>query len=804
MPLIHRHPALGRPVPRLPLLATLCLCLILFLAPLPAFAQTADPAPEAPPPSSTAQATTAEAQSGDVQALVRALQDPAVRSALAEALRATAAPGSPGTEQPPADPVAAAQAGATDVTTEAADQDPTIVAMLAEQLGSTWQTLLSGADTLSAVPQILYWLEIQTDPAVLSLWVTFLWQFCLALACALVARAIVGRAIRRPIDRIAQTADTAPFLLRMVLVPLHVIVLLLPVGAFAIAVNLTLGLIEARLAVRLAATLTVNAFIIARVIHALSQAVLRPPSPRMALLPMSEETGHYLYIWARRLTNVAVAGFLVFGVSDVLGLPLGARLLISKLFGAAEFALVVMFILQNRRAVADWLRGHLTTLAGDGKGAAAVARLGELWHVLAILYATALFLTWFLDVPGGFEFAAVATVKSAVIVLLAVILGRLLTTLIDQGFRVAQDLRTTYPGLERRSNRYVAALKTAARLLVTFIAFVFLLSAWGADSLNWVSSAAGQRLLGAIGSIALILVLAIAAWEVISNSADRFLNQTGADGLVVERSQRVRTLVPLARTVAMIFLLVIATLIILSEIGVNIGPLLAGAGVLGLAISFGSQKLVQDVITGAFCLIEDTLSVGDVVSVGGHSGVVEALSVRSIRLRDLSGSVHTVPFSTVDTVTNMTKDFSYYVMDVGVAYREDTDEVCAALKEVDEELRQVPEYAAEILEPIEILGVDQFADSAVVIKARLKTRPIKQWYVGREFNRRMKKIFDARQIEIPFPHTTLYFGVDKEGNAPPAYVRVDTKPKTPPTAPPAPIPLPPSDEEKGAEVDLPG
>jgi small conductance mechanosensitive channel len=192
-----------------------------------------------------------------------------------------------------------------------------------------------------------------------------------------------------------------------------------------------------------------------------------------------------------------------------------------------------------------------------------------------------------------------------------------------------------------------------------------------------------------------------------------------------------------------------------------------------LAVGFGSQKLVQDVITGAFILFEDAISVGDVVRVAGQSGVVEAISIRSIRLRDVSGNVHTIPFSTVDTVTNMTKEFSYYVLEVGVAYREDTDQVIEVLRAILDDMRQDPDLGEFITAPLDVLGVDKFADSAVIIKARIKTLPIKQWGVGREFNRRMKKRFDELGIEIPFPHSTVYFGVDKTGTAPPVRVAME-------------------------------
>jgi small conductance mechanosensitive channel len=277
-------------------------------------------------------------------------------------------------------------------------------------------------------------------------------------------------------------------------------------------------------------------------------------------------------------------------------------------------------------------------------------------------------------------------------------------------------------------------------------------------------------------SIAAVLVIALIAWEFVSSAVERYLSKTDAEGNLVERGARARTLLPLLRNVIFVVLAVLVTMIVLSELGIDIAPLLAGAGVIGLAVGFGSQKLVQDVITGAFILFEDAIAVGDVVRVAGQAGVVEAISIRSIRLRDLTGSVHTIPFSTVDTVTNLTKEFSYYVLEVGVAYREDTDQVVEVLCAILDDMRDDPDLGQFILEPLDVLGVDAVADSAVIIKARIKTVPIKQWSVGREFNRRMKKRFDELGIEIPFPHTTLYFGVDKTGAAAPARVAMEGTP----------------------------
>ncbi|MBD3382933.1 MAG: mechanosensitive ion channel [candidate division Zixibacteria bacterium] len=239
-----------------------------------------------------------------------------------------------------------------------------------------------------------------------------------------------------------------------------------------------------------------------------------------------------------------------------------------------------------------------------------------------------------------------------------------------------------------------------------------------------------------------------------------------------ESLKRLNTLQSVIRYAITIVLLAVIVMMVLGEAGIDIGPILAAAGVLGLAIGFGAQTLVSDVITGFFILMEDQIREGDVVQIAGKGGLVEKVNLRMTILRDLSGNVHYVRNSEIKLVTNMTKDFSYYLFDVGVAYRENTDEVIEVLKQISEQMQSDDEYKDDILDPIEILGVDQFADSAVIIKARIKTRPIKQWRIGRAFNAIMKKKFDELDIEIPFPHMTVYMGQDKDGGAPPANLRL--------------------------------
>ena len=236
----------------------------------------------------------------------------------------------------------------------------------------------------------------------------------------------------------------------------------------------------------------------------------------------------------------------------------------------------------------------------------------------------------------------------------------------------------------------------------------------------------------------------------------RARTQDSADKM--EFAQRLHTIGGLVKNAVTVLVISAAALMILQELGVNITPLLTAAGIGGLAVGFGAQNLVRDVISGFFLILEDQIHIGDVVSVDGTAGLVEAVKLRTIVLRDLTGTVHVIPNGAINTLSNMTKEFSYYVIDVGVAYKEDTDHVVDVLHQVGDDLHADPAFGRHILDELEVLGVNDFADSAVTIKIRIKTRPLKQWMVGRELRRRIKKAFDAQGIEIPFPHTSVYFG----------------------------------------------
>ncbi|RKX32523.1 MAG: mechanosensitive ion channel family protein [Candidatus Zixiibacteriota bacterium] len=275
--------------------------------------------------------------------------------------------------------------------------------------------------------------------------------------------------------------------------------------------------------------------------------------------------------------------------------------------------------------------------------------------------------------------------------------------------------------------------------------------------------------------IAIIIIMMFITLKLAGVLSRRLFAPFKKDKLEAEMQKRADTLSSLLKYILSVSIVVIALIMILGEFGIKIGPILAAAGIVGLAVGFGSQQLVQDVISGFFILMEDQIRVGDVINIAGKGGLVEKITLRTTTLRDLAGNVHFVRNGHIDIVTNMTKEFSFYVFDIGVAYRENVDEVIDVIKKVDEELRNDTEFSGDIIEPIEIMGLDKFADSAVVIKARIKTKPIKQWQIGREFNRRLKMAFDAKNIEIPFPHMTVYMGQNKDGQAPPLHVNMGTE-----------------------------
>jgi len=270
--------------------------------------------------------------------------------------------------------------------------------------------------------------------------------------------------------------------------------------------------------------------------------------------------------------------------------------------------------------------------------------------------------------------------------------------------------------------------------------------------LKWLTSSGLRVILILVGALVVVRLATFVTRRVESAFEDN------DPSTMNEREKQAATLGKVIRNISRILVWGVAVMMVLKELGIDIGPILAGVGLMGLAVGFGAQSLVKDFLAGMFVLIENQYNVGDVIQAAGASGTVEKITLRATTLRDYEGNVHIIPNGTIDVVTNKTRQWSRFVLDIGVAYKENVDEVMVALKEIGDELGADPKFASMITAPLEVLGVQDFADSAVIIRVMFTTQPVKQWTVGREFRRRVKNTFDAKGIEIPFPHTTIYLG----------------------------------------------
>ncbi|NKE44473.1 mechanosensitive ion channel [Roseomonas frigidaquae] len=634
-----------------------------------------------------------------------------------------------------------------------------------QRLQGISESLVAAAEAATDLPSVARWAsDFARDPVTQTRVIDAAWKLALLFGAGLLAEMLVRRLLRRFSDRLDRMAphngDAWTRMRRVPLVLARFLLDLVPLAAFAVISYGMIGAVRPLPTTELVLLTANNAYIVLRAVMALSRMIFSPASSHLRLVPCHDETAAYVTIWVRRIVAVAIFGYAVAEAGLLFGLPWAAYDGILRLTALVVSLLLVIVILQNRGAMADLLRAPdlkpgdqpdrmrrmLRTLRN---------RVADIWHLLAILWLMALWGVWALEVRDGFERLLRVSLATLLIIGLAKLVDELLRRAINRGFGIGHELARRYPGLEARANRYVPVLKGIVSGIIMVVTLLFLLEAWGVAAFAWFSRGQlGARLLGSLVSIGLTVIVAITVWEVANAAIQRYLVRLSRDAQAA-RSARVRTLMPMLRTLLSGTILVFVALNVLTEIGINVAPLIAGAGVIGLAIGFGSQTLVRDVITGIFLLFEDAVAVGDVVSVGGLAGVVEQLSIRSIKLRAQDGSIHIIPFSAVTTVTNMTRDFSFAVLDVSVGYGEDTDRVVEVMREVAADIRADPKFNPIVRDELEVLGVERLADSGVLIRARIKGEPMARWSIGREFNRRIKQRFDQLGIEIPYPHQKL-------------------------------------------------
>jgi moderate conductance mechanosensitive channel len=699
-----------------------------------AWAQIVQP-PAQPQPT----AVTAE----DLQSLVDTIQDPAARQKLIKELQG----------------LIAAQRGVQQASPAANVRS--FFAGLSQQADALSGEVLVAAAVVVDAPRLLDWFQSQiSNQETRRRWIEVTTKLIIVFGLALAADWLFWfllRGVARRLD--GRHSET--IVQRLFLVLIGLVLEAVPIAIFASVAFFVLPLTKPNFATMSVAKTVIVAYLWSRGISAAARVLLLSNNA-MALYPLGEETRNYLYIWVRRFTNLAVYGFAIAGCAWWLSAPGAIYAILLRIVVLVLGVLSIVFVLQNRGAVTAWLRGNKEAATRRRGWALLRAQLAESWHILAIVYIFGVFGVYTLHIEGGFVSLLRATVLSVVIVLAAALAAQFVGRASERGFAIKPELQTRFPTLEARANRYLPALTKLVATAIYVVAALALLQAWGLRAFAWFQDVASSRIAGSIAGIIVVLTGALIAWEMFGALLERYMQRLKTDS---RRHARANTMFPFLRLVVLAVLGVIVVFAVLGELGINVSALLAGAGVFGLVAGIGSQSVIKDLTTSVAVLVDDTFAVGDVIDAGGgHSGMVEKMSMRTVKLRGFDGALMTVPFSEMKIIQNLTKDYSYYVADVGVAYKEDTDRVAAVLSAVAEEMRHDKQFAPYMLEPLEVVGVDRFEDSAVIVKVRLKTLPIRQWAIGREFNRRLKQAFDREGIEIPFPHRTIFFG-NADGDA---------------------------------------
>ncbi len=713
--------------------ALLILGAVLVLASPPAVAQQPVPpavGPEPAPPAADA----------EIETLIRVLEDDDARERLIERLRAAAAEAEPAAE--PESPPETLAYRLAEFTRDAAQSTAELVAGLSGLI-DRYADITNGA--------------LQTDFAALE---RILRNVGLLVVATFGVFAVLRLAFRAVSRRLAAAAAGADVLRRIQVTAASI---LLDAGtvvaAWAAGYALAWGIGESR-QFGVNQSLFLNAFLIVELIKAGSRALLAPQSTSLRPVPVDDTTAAYWYFWLSRLVSLIGYTFLFVAPLLVVDVSSDVAAIVRTVVMLAALVIAIAVVLQNR----DEARALLMRRQDAGRGdplAWLLASIARVWHIAAIAYLVGIFGLWLLHPDTALPFVLSATWKSVVAIVLGTLIGGFIGRMASGGMHLSDDMKARLPLLEARLNAFVPTVLRVVRFVVGIAVAVTIVDVWNiADVSAWLASARGQGIVASLVSSALIVLGGFLVYIAVESWIEYRLNPNF--GHLV--SARKRTLLKLFSNAFTVVLGTLVFMLVLSELGVNIGPLLAGVGVVGLAIGFGAQKLVQDVINGAFIQFENSLNEGDVVEVGGISGVVERVTIRSVALRSLDGTYHVIPFSAVDTVSNLMKHFSFHVAVVNVTYRENIAAVKDAMREAFRRLKDTA-HAANILGDFDMQGVVDFTPSAVVVRGRIKTLPGKQWEAGRAYNELVKTVFEERGIAAPYPHMRLHMSGDEPGYA---------------------------------------
>jgi len=712
----------------------------------------------------TVQQADTELSKDRLDALLRTIEDPVAREQFAERLRT----------------LIAAQDDQVEATTSVEDIGVGLVALIGERLNAAAEGLVELSNTIVDLPELTDWLASQSlDGNARAYWFEIIGRIGLLLLLATCAYQVVRWWLRMPLSAV-DNARPEDIKAHLWLLAKQTLLRFAPIFAFGVVAHGALPLLSAHPASQIIAASLINASLVCMLLLLAAQTLLAPRSPNLRLLSLADGFARYSYVWLRRFIMIVAFSYVVFHNQLLLQIPGAIYGTIERLIGFIVAVMAIVLVLQNRKPVANWLKGN-GAFKGDGQVHAAVATtrylIAEIWPLFAVFYVISTYLIWALDIPGGFALLLRGALVTTFLLAIARPLAYGVHRFLGQNADIGLAYRHRYPAFERRVNRYLALLRRFVVSLIYFGITLALVHVWGIDLFGWISSLFSDAFWDKARKIGWMLLITVLIWELANTLIENYLEAADKAGNKLERSGRARTVLPLLRTVLFVIIGIIVVLTSLSTLGVDVTPMLAAAGVIGIAVGFGSQKLVQDVIGGIFILFQDTIAVGDFIEVAGHEGLVEKLTLRTVHMRDLVGVAHTVPISEVTTIKNYTKGYSCADLTITAAYKEDIDQVLDVIREVGEDLRTSGELASDILQPIEVLGLDEFGDSAVVCKARIRTKKMKHLPVKRAFNRLLKLRFDELGIEIPFPHQTIFFGEEKSGDTVAAKIQIHTPSK---------------------------
>lgn len=500
----------------------------------------------------------------------------------------------------------------------------------------------------------------------------------------------------------------------------------------------------------------VGAYVSVRVCMAVVRLLISPIGHGMRIIKVRTDIAKTLETWIRYSVVLATFGLALGEAVEALGAGKAGHLAIIKLFSLLVHLCLVVLIIKLRKPV-----GALIEAPVEATGPVAALRswLALVWAFFAAAFVIGMWVVWALGVENGFPKLINFIGMSGAVVIAARLIAVLVLGAIGRAFRPADDMENNQnPAPQSRArlaDRYYPLARRLVTLLISVCTIIVLFQVWGFNTLAWFGSGTiGRSLLSAVLTILIAAVVAIAVWESTNAAVQRRLTLWTEQGDLV-RAARLRTLLPMLRSFLLIAIVLVVGLTALNQIGINTTPLLAGASIIGVAVGFGSQKLVQDFITGIFLLMENAMQVGDWVTVAGVSGTVEYLSIRTVRLRAGDGSLHIVPFSSVSTVNNINRGIGNASIRINVGYNTDIDQVFDELKAIGAEMRQDPAFKDLIINDLEVWGVDAVDGSMVTVLGQMRCIDKGRWGVQRETNRRILKRFRELGITIADPRTYL-------------------------------------------------